>query len=271
MKKTITSAALSLDENKATGKRTPLSTLSKVLGHDLINELAWRCPEADLVKLFKRNVSKNHLEVGVEGGYSLVKRLKANPELMVSFLDSDKDSLKAAHKNAKHLAPHLYYANLLQNWNFKSRKFDSINLNMVIQSLQGSFEDRLSTLFHNARMCLAAKGKIFGSTILGQAENGKISSMLMSMYNKKGVLNNRRDNVRQLTNVLEYYFTDVKVTTVGCVALFEATMKAGKRDGYAQLVPYVARRERADIRELPVYKIDNSRRKEVKMDRRFAF
>ncbi|BDX05305.1 hypothetical protein [Planctobacterium marinum] len=271
MKKTITSAALKMDEQVATGKRTPLSTLSKVLGHDLVNELAWSCPEAELVTLFKRNISKNHLEVGVEGGYSLVKRLKANSELKVSFLDSDKDSLKAAHKNAKHLNPHLYCASLLQSWNFKNRKFDSINLNMVIQSLQGSFENRLSTIFHNARMCLAPRGKVFGSTLLGKGENGKISSLLMSMYNKKGVLNNRLDNVRQLTNVLEYYFTDVKVTTVGCVALFEATMTAGNREGYSQLVPYVARRERADIRELPVYKIDGSRRKEVKMDRRFAF
>lgn len=271
MRKTITSAALTLDEQKVASKRTPLSTLSKVLGHDLVNELAWSCPEAELVKLFRRNISKNHLEVGVEGGYSLVKRLKANSELLVSFLDSDKDSLKAAHKQSSHLSPHLYCANLLQSWNFKNRKFDSVNLNMVIQSLNGSFEDRLSTLFHNARVCLAPKGKLFGSTILGQGENSKISSMLMSMYNKKGILNNRRDNIRQLTKVLEYYFTDVKVNMVGCVALFEGTMKAGNREGYAQLVPYVARRERADIREMPVYKIDGSRRKEVKMNRRFAF
>lgn len=261
----------SLDEQKSTSKRTPLGVLSKVLGHDVVNELAWSCPEAEMIKLFKRNVSRNHLEVGVEGGYSLVKRLKAHPELIVSFLDSNKYSLKSAHKNAKHLAPHLYYAELLQNWNFKNRKFDSININTVIQSLPGSFEDRLSTLFHNARLCLAPKGKLFGSTILGKGESNKISSMLMSMYNKKGVLNNRRDNAKQLRDVLEYYFTDVKVQTVGSMALFEGTMKAGKRDGYAKMVPYVARRERADIRELPVYKIDGSGRKEVKMERRFSF
>lgn len=271
MKKQMTASALTFDEQKIESKRTPLRMLTRVLGHDIVNELAWCCPEAELVKLFKRNISTNHLEVGVEGGYSLVKRLKSHPELIVSFLDSSKESLKSAHKNAKHLAPHLYFAELLQSWNFKNRKFESINLNMVIQSLPGSFEDRLSTIFHNARLCLAPKGKVFGSTILGKGDNSKIASMLMSMYNKKGVLNNRMDNANQLRNVLEYYFTDVKVNIVGCVALFEASMKAAKRDGYAQLVPYIARKERADIKELPVYKIDNSSRKEVKMERRFAF
>lgn len=282
MKKHMTAASLSFDGKKPAGvnnskdeakvvaKRTPLGTLSKVLGHDVVNELAWSCPEGELVKLFKRNVSRNHLEVGVEGGYSLVKRLKSHPDLIVSFLDSDKDSLKTAHKKAKHLAPHLYYADLLNNWNFKNRKFDSININMVIQSLPGRYEDRLSTIFHNARLCLAPKGKIFGSTILGQGSDSKISSMLMSLYNKKGILNNKRDNLGQLTSVLEYYFTNVKVHLVGSVALFEATMKAGKREGYSQMVPYTSRRERSDIRELPVYKIDNSSRKEVKMERRFA-
>ena len=182
MKHHTTAAALSLDEQKPVSKRTTLGVLSRVLGHDVVNELAWACPETELVKLFKRNVSRNHLEVRVEGGYSLVRRLKSRPGLIVSFLDSNKDSLKTAHKNAKHLAPHLYFAELLQNWNFKNRKFDSININMIIQSLPGSFEDRLSTIFYNARLCLAPKGKIFGSTILGKGENNKISSMLMSMY-----------------------------------------------------------------------------------------
>lgn len=270
MKKQMTAASLSLDEQKKSGKRTPLNAIAKMLGHDLVNELAWNCPEVDLVRLFKRNVSRNHLEVGVEGGYSMVKRLKTDPGLVVSFLDSDKDSLREAHRNAKHLAPHLYFANLLQDWNFKNRKFDSINLNMVIQSLPGRFEDRLSTLLHNARLCLASKGKIFGSTILGKGENGKIANMLMDMYNKKGVLNNKRDNLADLRTVLDYYFTNVKVTQVGSVALFEASMKAARREGYSQLVPYNLRRERADIRELPVYNIDKSRQKEVRMERRFA-
>jgi len=271
MKRHTTAAALKMDDVRINTKRTPLKTLTKVLGHETINELAWKCPEQELIKWFKRNVSKNHLEVGVEGGYSLVKRLKSHPELYVSFLDSDKNSLKEAHNKAAHLTPQLYCAELMQSWNFRNRKFDSINLNMVIQSLPGGFEDRLSTLLHNVRLCLAPKGKVFGSTILGQGNNGKISSMIMSLYNKKGVLNNKRDNASQLTNVLEYYFTDVTVKVVGCVAMFEASMKAGKRDGYAQMVPYLARRERADIRELPVYQIDKSKSRQVKMERRFAF
>jgi len=127
--------------------------------------------------------------------------------------------------------------------------------------LPGSFEDRLSTVLHNVRSCLAPKGVVFGSTILGTHANSKLSSMLLNMYNKNGVLNNRRDNVTLLERVLEYYFTDVDIQIVGNVAMFKGKMKPGKRDGYAQMVPYAfRRRDQASVMDMPLSKIGTAKR-----------
>jgi hypothetical protein len=64
---------------------------------------------------------------------------------------------------------------------------------------------------------------LFGATILGYgvAPNAAARALL-SLYNAKGVFNNREDDLESLTDGLRQRFGQVEVELQGLVALFRA-------------------------------------------------
>ena len=70
---------------------------------------------------------------------------------------------------------------------------------------------------------LAPDGVLFGATILGQGvPHNWFGSLLMGLYNKKGIFGNTGDSVEGLKEALGLAFEEWEVTVVGVVALFEA-------------------------------------------------
>ena len=66
---------------------------------------------------------------------------------------------------------------------------------------------------------------VFGSTLLqGGVARNFAAQRLMAFYNSKGV-SNTQDDLETLTRELEKRFSAVSVETVGCAALFSATVK----------------------------------------------
>ena len=67
---------------------------------------------------------------------------------------------------------------------------------------------------------------VFGSTLLqGGVARNLAARRLMAFYNSKGVFSNTQDDLETLTRELEKRFSAVSVETVGCAALFSATVK----------------------------------------------
>jgi hypothetical protein len=68
-------------------------------------------------------------------------------------------------------------------------------------------------------------GTVFGSTILAEGiPLNRSAQRLMGLYNRKGIFHNATDSLAELNRELEAAFTDYRLTVVGCVALFEATL-----------------------------------------------
>ena len=71
---------------------------------------------------------------------------------------------------------------------------------------------------------LMSKGAVlFGATILGRGiAPNRAARTLLTLYNAKGVFNNREDDLASLRDGLRQRFGRVEIETEGCVALFRA-------------------------------------------------
>ncbi|MBE1300209.1 MAG: methyltransferase domain-containing protein [Alteromonadaceae bacterium] len=233
--------SMTLSKNN-TGIRQPMRLMSRLLGQDFVFNAFWKCPHELLERQFKRNISLNHLEVGVSNEFDFTKRLKANGRLNIAYLDPSADALKKARLATEHLKPRLFLGDLDDKWHFKHHKFDSVNLNFVLHGMEGDFEERVNALCMNARRCLSEKGKVFGSAILrDRIDTNALSEFVLNRYNKNGVVNSENDSYRKLERMLSYYFAGVKIEMVGYIVLFEGRMKESRKRGKPEMEPYNAR------------------------------
>jgi len=80
--------------------------------------------------------------------------------------------------------------------------------------------------FDHVKRVLNPGAVIFGSTILqGGVPRSWLARGLMGVYNKKGIFSNAEDGLEALELALNQRFSDVVVTTEGCVALFSARLR----------------------------------------------
>jgi hypothetical protein len=81
-------------------------------------------------------------------------------------------------------------------------------------------------IFHQARRWLNPGGTLFGTTILGQGvPHNPLAKTLLRIYNRRGIFSNHQDDAAGLEQVLAARFEQYQTETIGCVALFAATMK----------------------------------------------
>jgi hypothetical protein len=82
--------------------------------------------------------------------------------------------------------------------------------------------DKLIALDH-LRPLMEKRAVLFGAAILGRGVDPNFAARtLLDLYNKKGVFNNREDDLQSLSDGLRQRFEDVHVEMQGCVALFRA-------------------------------------------------
>ncbi len=190
-----------------------------VLG--LSNALLWKCPTKLLRKVFVKNVTTNHLDVGVGTGYYLKKCL-SDTNRRIALLDLNTNSLGSATARISRFNPEVYCANVLDKLDLGCDKFDSISVNYLLHCLPGTIKEK-SVVFANLLPYLNEKGVVFGSTILGKDVNiDYLASKLMSIYNKKGIFHNNLDSLNDLESSLHEHFNEVELKVVGCVAIFTA-------------------------------------------------
>ena len=74
-----------------------------VLG--LSNRFLWRCPTAELLRLYDRKVSERHLDVGVGTGYFLHKAKWPVAKPVITLLDLNPNCLTTASRRIRRFTP----------------------------------------------------------------------------------------------------------------------------------------------------------------------
>jgi SAM-dependent methyltransferase len=189
------------------------------------NSLIWRCPSRNLVDLYSRHLSADHLDIGVGTGYFLDRATFPVAQPAITLLDPNAECLATAVARISRYKPRTVQADALVPWPETLGTFQSIGLNYVFHCLPGNMGEK-TVLFDHLRPHLAPGGTVFGSTILqGDVPRSWAARKLMGVYNSKGVFSNEHDTLEDLEKALTSRFADVRIEMIGCVALFSARGK----------------------------------------------
>ena len=188
--------------------------------HGLSNRVAWRCPTSKITELYARNLSPNHLEAEVGTGLFLDRAGTTFDRLVLA--DINAHCLDLAGRRLARFRPELRQANLLAPVALDLAPFTSVGLTYVLHCMPGRMAEKLVAV-DRLKAVMVEGATLFGATILGRgiAPNGAARGLL-DVYNKKGVFNNRADDIEALTEGLQQRFATVTVEREGCVAVFTA-------------------------------------------------
>jgi len=201
--------------------------------HRLSNQLAWGCPTRRLIQDLDRNLSANHVDVGVGTGLLLLKSKRGRaaesnrqPEFRLGLVDLNHQALDFAARRLHRWQPVTCHCNVLQplpqSFIDVTEKFDSLGLGYLLHCLPGSMAEKCRALDH-LRSLMNPRATVFGSTILGQGvSHNWLGRRLMSVYNHRGIFSNRFDSAEALRFELNSRFDSVSTEVIGRVALFSA-------------------------------------------------
>jgi|EndMetStandDraft_5_1072996.scaffolds.fasta_scaffold47193_3 SAM-dependent methyltransferase len=190
------------------------------------SRFVWRCPSSEMLRLYDRNVSSRHLDIGVGTGYFLDKAAWPVAKPAITLVDLNENSLAFAADRIKRFAPRTVQANALaplpRTAIGSNGGYDSCGLCFLLHCLPGAIPEK-AVVFDRIRPLLAPDARVFGATILqGNAPRSPAAQTLMNAYNKKGIFSNAADTLEDLQAALASRFARVNVTMKGAVALFEA-------------------------------------------------
>lgn len=194
--------------------------------HGISNHWIWRCPTREITRLYDRNVTARHVDVGVGTGFFLARARwpVANPE--VTLVDLNPHCLQRAATRIAGIAPRRVEANVLSPWRAGAvGPFTSAGLCYLLHCLPGAIPQK-AAVFDHLLPHLAPGARVFGATILGRdVDMNAAARRLMAVYNAKGVFSNLADTPADLEAALRARFDAVEIRRHGVVALFEATAR----------------------------------------------
>ena len=184
------------------------------------NRLIWKCPSRQILALYDRHVTANHLDVGVGTGYFLGRCHFPNDRLRLGLLDLNPNCLDGAGHRMARYRPEVYRANVLDPIGLEIPRFDSISMTYLLHCLPGTIKTK-SAVFRHLKPLLNQGGVIFGATLLSDGVyRSWAAKRLMGFYNSKGIFTNDQDDLQGLRSMLSKNLTAVTVEVVGCAALF---------------------------------------------------
>lgn len=195
-----------------------------VLG--LSNRFLWKCPTKLLLEQYNRNISLNHLDVGIGTGYFLdnCRFPSVLKKPVIHLMDLNQNSLEVAAKRIKRYQPIIHQANILEPLSINLPKFDSIAINYLLHCLPGDLNSK-EIVFKNLVPLLNPNGKLFGATILGKnIKPNFFAKKIMAFYNSKGIFGNLNDDFSTLEAILKKNFKNYSIKKVGCVAVFQGNL-----------------------------------------------
>ena len=184
------------------------------------NRLIWKCPSKNILALYDRHVTANHLDVGVGTGYFLDRCRFPNDHPRLGLMDLNPNCLHAASSRLRRYRPDVYRANVLDPITLDIPRFDSISMTYLLHCLPGTIKTKGVALRHVTPL-LNPGGVVFGATLLTDGvRRGWAAKRLMAFYNSKGIFTNDQDDLQGLRAVLSEHLIAPTVEVVGCAALF---------------------------------------------------
>jgi ubiquinone/menaquinone biosynthesis C-methylase UbiE len=189
---------------------------------ELGNRFATRCPTKDILSMFDRNVTDNHLDVGVGTGYFLDHCTFPSKSPRVGLMDINSPSLEFAARRIARYSPEIYQRDVLQPIDVNIPRFDSISCNYLLHCLPGGIDQKVAVLGH-LKTLLNPGGVVFGTTILYRGTDVSLLDRLtMYLYNVIGIFSNRDDDLEGFQSAVKAEFARHIVEPAGSAAMFIA-------------------------------------------------
>jgi len=216
----MTETSLSVPGAKAYSPRLLAVYDWLVLG--LNARLLWRCNPKELLELYDRRASNEHLDIGVGSGYFLDRCQFPSASPRICLFDLNPNSLAfAASRIARH-RPESHQGDVLAPLPFSAGRFRSVGMSALLHCLPGNITTKASA-FKNVARCMAPGAPLFGCTVVNVPERMHwLARRVMKNLNRDGVFSNLDDRPEELERALAQHFDAVQVRLVGCVAIFEA-------------------------------------------------
>lgn len=211
---------------KVTGSEIYSPENLAVYDHEVLeisNEYLWKIPTKIMIDFFQKNVTPNHLDVGVGTGYFLEKTRFPTDHPRIGLMDLNPAALQAASSRIQWLSPEVYQQNILQPEPLQIEPFDSISLNYVLHCLPGTMQEK-SKVFTYLKTLLKQNAKIFGSTLIHHENQSIPAKHLMIGYQVAGIFNNAHDTREGLEKILSQNFRETSTTQIGDAVLFSARL-----------------------------------------------
>lgn len=187
------------------------------------NRRLWRCPTSEILALYDRFVSEDHLDCGVGSGYFLDRCRFPSATPRLTLLDLSPTALAHCQRRLARYQPRALPHNVLEPLPEPAR-FGSISLSYLLHCVPGALREK-AVIFDHLAAVLAPGGAIFGATLLPQPPS-RAARWLMDTYNRKQIFSNRDDTIEDLRHALEQRFEEVTLVQHGCGALFAARGRA---------------------------------------------
>ncbi|EKF75501.1 type 12 methyltransferase [Alcanivorax hongdengensis A-11-3] len=185
----------------------------------------WRCPSERILDHYQKQVSSNHLDVGVGSGYFLDHVAFRSDRPRLVLMDMNANSLAFCSRRIARYSPKLLQSNVLEPIDFDGARFDSLGMNFLLHCLPGDMHGKARALDH-LKPLLNPGARVFGATLLhGGVERNLPARGLMHLYNRRGIFSNREDSLMALERELQGRFDAVEIHVQGCAALFAARVK----------------------------------------------
>jgi ubiquinone/menaquinone biosynthesis C-methylase UbiE len=181
----------------------------------------FRVSASEVVAMFDRNVSPDHLDVGVGTGYFL-DNCRTAADQAITLADLNEHSLRHAARRLDRFEVKTVRANALEPLPLPKAAFGSASINFLLHCVPGSISQKAKVLDHVAA-CVRPGGRVFGATVLSKGVPvGAAARVGFSALNWRGVMHNSEDSLHDLRTELAARFPVHKVSVHGCAALFEA-------------------------------------------------
>lgn len=181
------------------------------------NTFLWKCKTSNLLELYKDNVSKNHLDIGVGSGFYLNK--VADKLEKVTLMDLNPNCLDYVKRILKDKDVFTYKVDILEDVsNEFNSQFDSISCNYLIHCLPDNGNKQM--VFKNIAKMLKPDGVAFGSTIINDYDS-KLAIKVANKFNSKGIFDNKNDTYQVIESYIKKNFKKYSVKQIGSVCIYE--------------------------------------------------
>lgn len=182
----------------------------------------WKYQTQDILNNYKKNISKNHLEIGVGTGFLIKHSQPQNTVFRLTLMDLNKNCLKKSHDRLSIYNPTLIQQDILKPFQGHENAYDSIGMNYVLHCVDGDIK-RKSIVFDHVYASLTHGGVFFGATLLHEGVERSLSSrLLMNILNRLCIFTNKNDRFNDFSEALKQRFSRVDISVQGSAVIWRA-------------------------------------------------